>query len=971
MYRFNLLFQIAGSHAAVYEAYYKQADPNSTGSIGALDAATFLKKSGLPDTVLSKVWDLSDQMGKGYLEKSGFYIALKLVAMAQNNQDLNITKLTDGSPPPSLGPVEIDSSTNVRSGANIPWAVTAAEITKYDQVFQSLHPVNGLLSGDKVKPVLINSKLPMDVLGQIWELSDVDKDGYLDREEFTVAMHLVYKALEKEPVPKALPLELIPPSKRRAGGPPVGGVPVLPGLANRPSPVQRSGSPAVGVPWVITSTDKASYDVLFKKSDLDLDGFVSGEEIRGVFLQSALPNNVLAHIWNLCDIKAIGKLNSEQFALAMYLIQQKLKGVDPPSTLTPEMIPPSMRAKSATDTASFGVAEGVNAGPYSHVADPSAIKELDVISKEIENMKREKMQIEMDNNQKEADIKIINGEVQTLQKELDAITATLQQLENQKKEAQKRLDELDEKKSNLESNVRELKEKVENEMKQINDLRSQLNDQEKSVQNQEKELEKLRVELSSLKDEEGRLETNVESGKQQLEALVKSQKDLQVQVNQTRTRVQHLDDQQRGVKLSVASYNSSLNGEVSSIFSSANNEDTLSTHATIGSSPALSTFSMGSTMDDFKEDPFKSKDLFTGGNDTSQADPFQSDDPFKENDPFKAESFTSDPFSSDDPFKSTFESGGSTTTKKADPFGNMDPFASAFGSSTSNTSTDAFDPFGMGSSSKPSKPGSLFDSDPFAPQSPAKSSSPAPSLPPKSKKQPPPRPAPPKSRPTPSPSQQPDKGFGAFDSDPFGGSDPFASSGGASSNTGTADPFANFADFSPSKFRIIVFILTLASDDAALGSQTMQRIGKNTSSSTLAVDGDANTCSMTPHGVTGWWRADLGQKYGPLRVSVIAMCSKGYFGPQCQDVCGYCHEGAACRPTDGHCLRGCSAGWMGAMCKTGCPFGKYGVNCSVICGHCKEISRCNRVSGMCETGCRPGWRGWNCKEGIGLLYQYI
>ena len=58
---------------------------------------------------------------------------------------------------------------------------------------------------------------------------------------------------------------------------------------------------------------------------------------------------------------------------------------------------------------------------------------------------REKMQIEMDNNQKEADIKIINGEVQTLQKELDAITATLQQLENQKKEAQKRLDELDEK----------------------------------------------------------------------------------------------------------------------------------------------------------------------------------------------------------------------------------------------------------------------------------------------------------------------------------------------------------------------------------------------------------------------------------------------------------------------------------------------------------------------------------------------
>ena len=46
---------------------------------------------------------------------------------------------------------------------------------------------------------------------------------------------------------------------------------------------------------------------------------------------------------NLCDSKALGKLNAEQFALAMYLIQQKLKGVDPPDVLSPEMVPPSMR----------------------------------------------------------------------------------------------------------------------------------------------------------------------------------------------------------------------------------------------------------------------------------------------------------------------------------------------------------------------------------------------------------------------------------------------------------------------------------------------------------------------------------------------------------------------------------------------------------------------------------------------------
>lgn len=50
----------------------------------------------------------------------------------------------------------------------------------------------------------------------------------------------------------------------------------------------------------------------------------------------------------LADTKQTGKLTREQFSLAMYLIQQKTtKGVDPPSTLTPDMIPPSERTAAS------------------------------------------------------------------------------------------------------------------------------------------------------------------------------------------------------------------------------------------------------------------------------------------------------------------------------------------------------------------------------------------------------------------------------------------------------------------------------------------------------------------------------------------------------------------------------------------------------------------------------------------------
>ena len=65
------------------------------------------------------------------------------------------------------------------------------------------------------------------------------------------------------------------------------------------------------------------------------------------------PNYFNLCLRGLCDVTNQGRLNSEQFSLAMYLIHQKVMGVDPPQTLTAEMVPPSMRnGSAATPTAS-------------------------------------------------------------------------------------------------------------------------------------------------------------------------------------------------------------------------------------------------------------------------------------------------------------------------------------------------------------------------------------------------------------------------------------------------------------------------------------------------------------------------------------------------------------------------------------------------------------------------------------------
>ena len=46
---------MAGPYLPQYDVYYKKLDVDGKGEIGAMEAATFLKKSGLSDEMLGKV----------------------------------------------------------------------------------------------------------------------------------------------------------------------------------------------------------------------------------------------------------------------------------------------------------------------------------------------------------------------------------------------------------------------------------------------------------------------------------------------------------------------------------------------------------------------------------------------------------------------------------------------------------------------------------------------------------------------------------------------------------------------------------------------------------------------------------------------------------------------------------------------------------------------------------------------------
>ncbi|KAM8711783.1 hypothetical protein ACLKA7_012312 [Drosophila subpalustris] len=778
----NLDFaRVCGKHNLIYEAYYKQIDPKGTGAIEAMTAAKFLKKSGLSDVVLSRIWDLSDPNGKGFLDKPGFFVALKLVSLSQAGQVANMNNIyMDTVNPPKVGeipkaiPSRIQTVPVANAGAaSGDWTISVIDRLKYEQLFESLNPQNGMLPGNKVKGVLMDSKLPMNILGTIWDLADQDKDGNLDKHEFIVAMHLVYQTLQKRTVPNVLPPELRkaskpampPPPVHAAAGvgaampkapsgegfgdggfvanfpkdiappaaipplpvavppmtriPPVGAVSSQPLIQTDPLiPIGAPPSVTANADWVVSATELLRFEEIFRQSDLDKDGLVSGLEVKDIFIKSGIPQRSLADIWALCDTNQSGKLTVEQFALAMWLVERKQRGVDPPQVLTANMVPPSMRA----------IVSGVDVQqqePKPTYSNP----ELEMISKEIEELARERRALETEIAQKEADVRIKNGEVRSLQSELDTLTATLKQLENQRGEAQKRLDDL---------------------QAQVNKIRDQCHKQEETINEQEGELNAKRSELQKLKDEESSLQKEYDENNRELSKLTKHLQNTQLQISSVRSMVTQLMETQRQMTDALLICRAAMenqNAELVSEYQLKIEPDFDDARKTLRKEIEIP-----------KDDPFEENNSGAANKATNGLD----------NDPFSGQGSKPTPAISsgfDDSFNmsSGFDSGfDAFGQSNASGFGqtHRDPFgADAFAANKSNAITpepgkDDFgsDPFAA--LHAPTGQGQVLSPNTNRSGPPPRPESPSPALPPKKSKVPPPRPAPPRA-------SQPSSGFGS------------------------------------------------------------------------------------------------------------------------------------------------------------------------------------------------------------------
>ncbi|XP_008298692.1 intersectin-2b isoform X1 [Stegastes partitus] len=86
------------------------------------------------------------------------------------------------------------------------WAISPEERVKHDQKFDTLSPSMGYVSGEQARKFFLQSGLPSNILADIWALADMNKDGKMDRLEFSIAMKLIKLKLQGTSLPSALPI---------------------------------------------------------------------------------------------------------------------------------------------------------------------------------------------------------------------------------------------------------------------------------------------------------------------------------------------------------------------------------------------------------------------------------------------------------------------------------------------------------------------------------------------------------------------------------------------------------------------------------------------------------------------------------------------------------------------------------------------------------------------------------------------
>lgn len=320
----------------------------------------------LSTEVVHQITELCGATRLGHFGRSQFYIALKLIALAQSGLPLRLESLNSVRDLPLprfvMGKNEQDMRhagmfTDVENQGPYsgviprpPGRVQAKKVSAHEMIQPCVPTVEP--QPDTTSPVVSPHQSP-PTSPHAWRKHKRQASGGNIERQPSVPGVVWPPFREAQPAPvtgDGMWSAHSPPPVQESwvsftDTPPSSTLPMHPSSAQPESTTVRTAnenqrqSSIYDDPWKITDEQRQYYINQFKTIQADLTGLIPGSAAKEFFTKSKLPILELSHIWELSDFDKDGALTLDEFCAAFHLVVARKNGYDLPEKLPESLMP--------------------------------------------------------------------------------------------------------------------------------------------------------------------------------------------------------------------------------------------------------------------------------------------------------------------------------------------------------------------------------------------------------------------------------------------------------------------------------------------------------------------------------------------------------------------------------------------------------------------------------------------------------
>ena len=205
-HRKRLKVNLTEDEEIYYYNLFESLDIKNKGKLDSKEAAAFMKKSNLSKDALKNIWLIASQKSINHIERDEFYVALRLIALAQNNLPYDVENIENNTPIPPLPTFKY----KIKDSDRIKYKISENNKIQYKRLFDNSKDkeTDETIIARKAITIWKSTNASDDFIRQIAAiLTPLEQKGHFNLKEFQVATYLCY-INDKYEIPNKLPLSL-------------------------------------------------------------------------------------------------------------------------------------------------------------------------------------------------------------------------------------------------------------------------------------------------------------------------------------------------------------------------------------------------------------------------------------------------------------------------------------------------------------------------------------------------------------------------------------------------------------------------------------------------------------------------------------------------------------------------------------------------------------------------------------------